>query len=66
MTEKNIITKDAFMGFRVSESIKIKIERYARENGFNIGDLLTLAALLHIGDKAEAGKLLIKLETKKK
>ena len=56
--EKEKITLSEFIGVRVSPLVKGKIEKYAKEHGYSVGELMTLAVLLHI-DKAEAGKLLV-------
>ena len=58
------ITLSEFIGLRVSPLVKGKIEKYAKDHGYSIGELMTLAVLLHI-DKAEAGKLLVEKETKR-
>lgn len=58
------ITLSDFIGVRVSPLVKGKIEKYAKDNGYSVGELMTLAVLLHI-DKVEAGKLLVKRATGK-
>ena len=64
-TKQNKVTRTEFIGLRVSSIVKKKIEKYAKENGFSVGELITLAILLHIDDKKEAGTLLIEKETNK-
>ena len=62
----NGVSRTEYIGFRVSPIVKKKIEKYAKENGFSVGELVTLGVLLHIDDKREAGTLLIKKETERK
>ena len=63
--EENKVTRSEFIGVRVSSLVKLKIEKYAKENDYSVGELMTLSVLLHI-DKIEAGKLLVEKATDSK
>ena len=65
MDKENKLKNNLFIGFRVSKIVKQKVEKYAKEHKFTVGDLMIISVLIHIGEHDLAGKMLIRKETKK-
>ncbi len=47
-----------FIGLRVTKDIKKRIENYASDRDFSVGELLVLAVLKYMGDIEEVNKIL--------
>ncbi len=59
------VTRDEYIGFRVSALVKEKIEKFAEERGFSVGELVTLGTLTYMQDHKEVAGILSKRVLKK-